>query len=115
MLTLAAGLLLLLAAPAARAHDLRSARSSLASLPVLPAASAAPDAPDLRIALPSVPYAGQVAPVYVDAYERPGRLLYRFDAVIQNTGGVLDVFGGRTEVRQKIWPGGEPTSPPVPD
>jgi hypothetical protein len=79
---------------------------------VLPAASESPDAPDLRIALPSVRYTGQAAPVYVDAYERPGRLLYRFDALIQNTGGVLDVFGGRSEVRQKVWPGGEPTTAP---
>jgi len=114
MLTIALGMALL-AAPAAQAHDLRSARPSLASLPVLPATAAGPDAPDLRIALPSVPYGGQVAPVYVDAYEQPGRLLYRFDALIQNTGGVLDLFGGRTEVRQKIWDGGVPATAPVPD
>ena len=111
MLTIALALAALLAPPA-HAHDLRSARPSLASLPVLPVASETTDAPDLRIALPSVRYSGQVAPVYVDAYERPGRLLYRFDALIQNTGGVLDVFGGRSEVRQKIWPGGEPTTAP---
>ena len=60
-------------------------------------------------------YTGQVAPVYVDSHERPGRLLYRFDALIQNTGGALDIFGGRTEVRQKIWPGGAPATPPEPD
>lgn len=115
MLTIAIALAALLA-PAAHAHDRRSAaRPSLASLPVLPAASAAPDAPDLRIALPSVRYTGQVASVYVDAYERPGRLLYRFDALIQNTGGALDVFGGRAEVRQKVWLGGEPTTAPEPD
>jgi hypothetical protein len=78
-------------------------------------ASSSDDAPDLRVGLPSVPYAGQVAPVYVDAYEQPGRLLYRFDAVIENTGGTLDLFGGADEVRQKIWPGGEPTTVPVPD
>jgi hypothetical protein len=113
-LTIALALAALLA-PAANAHDLRSARPSLAALPVLPAATGAPDEPDLRIALPSVPYGGQVAPVYVDAYERPGRLLYRFDALIQNTGGTLDIFGGRTEVRQKIWAGGEPTTAPEPD
>src|SRR5688572_11143270 len=104
MLTIALALALAAQlAPAAHAHDRRSAaRPSLASLPVLPAASAAPDAPDLRIALPSVRYTGQVAPVYLDAHEQPGRLLYRFDALIQNTGGVLDVFCGRTEVRQKV-------------
>ena len=105
------------AAPAAHAHDLSGARPSLASLPALPApsASSSDDAPDLRIGLPTVPYSGQVAPVYVDAYEQPGRLLYRFDAVIENTGGTLDLFGGATEVRQKIWPGGEPTTAPVAD
>ena len=31
-------------------------------------------------------YAGQFAPVYVDAFEEPGRLLYRFDALIHNDG-----------------------------
>ena len=102
-------------APAAHAHELRAPRASLASLPELPAASESADEPDLRIALPSVPYSGQVAPVYLDAWEQPGRLLYRFDAVIQNTGGALDIFGDTDEVRQKIWPGGEPTTTPEPN
>jgi hypothetical protein len=102
------------AASPAHAHELRAARAALASLPALPAPSASADAPDLRIALPSVPYSGQVAPVYMDAYEQPGRLLYRFDAVIQNTGGALDLFGGASEVRQKVWPGGEPATQPAP-
>jgi hypothetical protein len=52
---------------AADAHDLSGARPSLAALPALPAPSSSDDAPDLRIGLPSVPYSGQVAPVYVDA------------------------------------------------
>ena len=105
---------LVLGADVARAHVLpRSA--SLASLPALPAPDESADAPDLRISMPSVPYSGQVAPVYIDAYERPGRLLYRFDAVIHNTGGALDLFGAAGEVRQKVWPGGEPTTTPVPD
>jgi hypothetical protein len=106
---------LAVAPPAAPAHELSAPRAPLASLPSLPAPSQSSDAPDLRIALPTVPYSGQVAPVYVDAYEQPGRLLYRFDAVIQNTGGALDLFGGASEVRQKIWPGGEPSAAPVPD
>ncbi len=115
MLTIALGVMALLAAPVADAHELSGARASLASLPVLPAAASSEDAPDLRIGLPSVPYSDQVAPVYVDAYERPGRLLYRFDAIIENTGGALDLFGGAGEVRQKLWPGGEPTVAPAPD
>ena len=101
-------------APAAHGHELRAARASLASLPAMPAPSQSADAPDLRIGLPSVAYSGQVAPVYVDAHEQSGRLLYRFDAVIQNTGGALDLSGGPDEVWQKIWPGGEPTTPPTP-
>ena len=74
------------------------------------------DRPDLVISLPGTPYSGQVAPVYVDAYEEPGRLLYRFDAVIGNQGGTLDLFkppGGG--VRQAIWAWGEPSIPPRPD
>ena len=102
-------------APVAEAHELSGTRASLASLPALPAPSSSDDAPDLRIGLPSVAYAGQVAPVYVDAFEQPGRLLYRFDAIIENRGGALDLFGGEDEVRQKVWPGGEPTETPVPN
>jgi hypothetical protein len=90
------------AAPVADAHELSGAPAPLATLPVLPAASSSEDAPDLRIGLPSVPYSDQVAPVYVDAYEQPGRLLYRFDAIVENTGGALDLFGGAGEVRQKV-------------
>jgi hypothetical protein len=50
-----------------------------------------------------------VAPVFVDAYEQPGHLLYRFDAIIVNQGGTLDLFkdaGGR--VHQAVYVGGEP-------
>ena len=80
-------------------------------------AAALPDEPDLVIRLPAVPTGAQVAPVFVDAFEEPGRLLYRFDAVIANQGGTLDLFrdpdsGG---VRQAVWPGGEPTTAPRPD
>ena len=80
-------------------------------------AGALPDEPDLVIDLPGKPYGGQIAPVYVDAYEKPGRLLYRFDSVIANQGGTLDLFrdpdsGG---VRQAIWAGGTPTTEPKPD
>ena len=33
--------------------------------------------------------------MFVDAFEEPGQLLYRFDAVIANQGGTLDLFRGR--------------------
>ncbi len=80
-------------------------------------AVALPDEPDLVIRLPDAPSASQVAPVFVDAYEEPGRLLYRFDAVIANEGGTLDLFRdpGDGGVRQAVWPGGEPTTAPKPD
>jgi hypothetical protein len=68
------------------------------------------DEPDLVLRLPQAPYAGQVAPVYVDRYEQPGRVLYRFDAVIHNQGGTLDVFrdGHDRPATQAIWSGGRP-------
>jgi hypothetical protein len=71
--------------------------------------------PDLVISLPGAPSTAR-PPVFVDAQEQPGRLLYRFDAVIRNQGGTLDLFRGEGgAVRQAIWPGGEPAVPPRPD
>ena len=79
-------------------------------------AAAVTDEPDLVIQLPGEPSASSVAPVFVDAYEEPGRLLYRFDAVIANQGGTLDLFRGPTGgVEQAIYPGGEPPVAPKPD
>ena len=43
------------------------------------------------IRLPGEPRTGHAAPVFVDAFEEPGKLLYRFDAVIANEGGTLDL------------------------
>ena len=82
-----------------------------------PAAGAPTDEPDLVITLPGTPSSSRVAPVFVDAHEVPGRLLYRFDAVIGNQGGTLDLFRDPTGggVRQAVWPGGEPTTAPKPD
>src|SRR6266576_3910457 len=79
-------------------------------------AMALPDQPDLVIRLPGEPSGSLVAPVFVDVYEEPGRLLYRFDAVIANRGGTLDLFratGGGVE--QAVYPGGEPPVAPRPD
>ena len=79
-------------------------------------AAAVTDEPDLVIRLPGEPSASSVAPVFVDAYEEPGKLLYRFDAVIANQGGTLDLFRGPTGgVEQAIYQGGEPPVAPKPD
>jgi hypothetical protein len=77
----------------------------------------AADEPDLVIRLPEAPYAGQIAPVYVDRFEQPGRVLYRFDAVIHNQGGTLDVFrdGDARPAVQAIWSGGRPPAGSEPD
>ena len=72
--------------------------------------------PELRISMPSAPYAGQYAPVYVDAYQEPGRLLYRFDALIPNDGTTLDLYRDPDgSVHQALWPAGQPTSAQDPD
>lgn len=68
--------------------------------------------PDLYPLLPvtSASYGGSVPAVFVDAYELPNRVVYRFDTVIGNAGGTLDLYstdGGKT-LRQVLWPGGRP-------
>jgi hypothetical protein len=79
-------------------------------------AHALSDEPDLVVRLPGEPSGGVVAPVFVDAYELPGQLLYRFDAIIANQGGTLDLFRGADGgVRQAVWPGGVPSTAPRPD
>jgi hypothetical protein len=79
-------------------------------------AAAVTNEPDLVIRLPGEPSASSVAPVFVDAYEEPGKLLYRFDAVIANQGGTLDLFRGPAGgVEQAIYQGGEPPVAPKPD
>ena len=81
-------------------------------------AARAADKPDLVPELRSAPsYEGQVAPVYLDAYEQPGKLLYRFDAVIRNQGGALDLFRDPDtgSAMQAVWRGGEPSEAPDPN
>jgi hypothetical protein len=79
-------------------------------------AAAVTNEPDLVIRLPGEPSASSVAPVFVDAYDEPGKLLYRFDAVIANQGGTLDLFRGPAGgVQQAIYQGGEPPVAPKPD
>src|SRR5262245_50483906 len=65
--------------------------------------------------MPVKPYNDHVAPIYVDAYTEPGHLLYRFDTVVRNQGGVLDIFRDSDgTVYQAIWRHGQPTTPPDP-
>jgi Bacterial Ig domain/Lysyl oxidase len=80
-------------------------------------AALAVDAPDLVPELRQDPYPGQVAPVYVDAFEEPARLLYRFDAVLRNRGGTLDLYRDAVtgNAMQAVWAGGEPSDPPDPN
>jgi hypothetical protein len=68
--------------------------------------------PDL---VPLLPVRGQIAPVFVDRFQVKGRLLYRFDAVLENEGGALDMFRDPAtgDVMQAIWAGGFPDSEPV--
>jgi hypothetical protein len=82
-----------------------------------PASALAVDAPDLVPELREEPYAGQVAPVYLDAFEEPGRLLYRFDAVLRNRGGTLDLYRDAVtgNAMQAVWAGGQPSDPPDPN
>jgi hypothetical protein len=95
----------------------------LASLLVVVIAASAPavaragDRPDLVPELHVEPYAGQVAPVYVDAFGEPGRLLYRFDAVLRNQGGILDLYRDASSgnAMQAVWAGGTPSETPDPN
>ena len=100
---------------------MRALLIALLVLAVAPAAAEAQDLsdrPDLTIELPAQPYQTQTYPVYVDTFQEPGKVLYRFDAIIHNGGGTLDLYGERdpgaltVPVNQKIWPDGEPTTPP---
>jgi hypothetical protein len=79
--------------------------------------SAASDLPDLLPLLPTIVDSTQMNPVYVDAYRQPGKLLYRFDAVIKNQGGTLDLFRepNTGDAMQAIWAGGVPDVKPDPN
>jgi hypothetical protein len=81
------------------------------------AGSAVEAKPDLVVVFPSVPYATQTAPLYVDTFTEPGALLFRFDAVLFNRGGTLDVYREQANghVMQAIWAGGMPSVAPDPN
>jgi len=89
------------------------------AVPLATTATATSDLPDVVPALITSPQSTpqQVAPIFVDAYQKPGRLLYRFDALIVNQGGTLDVFqaGAGAPTQQVIWSGGNPPNQPDPN
>lgn len=85
-----------------------------------PAAAYVPsDLPDLVPMFPTITGPFQRVPVYVDAFERPGRLLYRFDGVIwiRAGSGTLDTYRDPAtgHAFQVVWSGGLPTTPTSPD
>jgi hypothetical protein len=77
------------------------------------------DLPDLVPMFPSIANPDQQVPVYMDTLEKPGRTLYRFDAVIwvKSGTGVLDVYRDPVtkHTYQIVWKGGVPTTPTLPD
>jgi hypothetical protein len=73
--------------------------------------------PDLVPQFPATPRATQTAPVYVDTFTEPGSVLYRFDSVLFNQGGTLDVYrdAATGHVMQAVWAGGVPSVIPDPN
>jgi hypothetical protein len=69
--------------------------------------------PNLTISLPQQPWSGQLAPVYVDTFEQPGHVLYRFDALIHNEGSTLDLFRRASDghAMQALWTGDPDVAP----
>ena len=69
------------------------------------------DAPDLTAELPTA-RVGQPNARWIDTVEVPGKVLYRFDTVIFNQGGALDVRRSSESgaTCQTIWSGGVPTN-----
>jgi hypothetical protein len=84
------------------------------------AAVALSDKPDLVPRIPIDPHSDDnLVPEYVDAYswEKRGALLYRFDTVIWNQGGALDLYRDPVtgHAMQAIWSGGVPNVQPDPN
>jgi hypothetical protein len=89
----------------------------LAAAPAASAASPDADLPDLVSELPDKPHVDHVVPIFVDTFERPGAILYRFDSVIGNQGGAVDLWKdpANGHVMQAVWPGGTPSPDPDPN
>jgi hypothetical protein len=71
--------------------------------------------PDMVALLPTD--TGHIAPIYVDTYTRPGKVLYRFSAVLKNLGGAMDLYMDPNSgaAMQVLWPNGNPTVKPDPN
>jgi len=78
-------------------------------------ANAPQSEPDLVPLLPTT--TGHIAPIFVDTHTVPGKVLYRFSAVIKNVGGAMDLYKDPSTgaAMQVIWPGGDPTTMPDPN
>ena len=102
-----------LSAPASAHHLPASVEVQLVAAQGIPA-------PDLYPVLPIVGATGP-PPIFIDFVTKPGETLFRFDTVIANSGGTLDLFctdcttPGAASVYQILWPTGEPSSAPHPD
>ncbi len=81
----------------------------------IPLPPSLPDEPDL---IPIMPTESQlsganVPALFIDTVQQPGKVLYRFDAVLGNIGGAFDLFctdcaKTTQKLWQAIWPGGLP-------
>jgi hypothetical protein len=71
--------------------------------------------PDMVALLPTD--TGHIAPTYTDTYTRPGKVLYRFSAVLKNLGGAMDLYmdPNTGAAMQVLWPNGNPTVKPDPN
>lgn len=83
-------------------------------------AVAASPKPDLLPELPAKRPAGlgkSVAPIYVDPWTLAdqGQVLYRFDTVIRNAGGAMDLYMQNGNAYQVLWKNGRPPGPVSPN
>jgi hypothetical protein len=76
-------------------------------------AAGSSDKPDLVAELPTKTQ--EVVSTYVDRFAKPGKMLYRFSAVIRNTGGAMDLYMQNGHAYQVIYTGGTPKSNPDPN
>ena len=82
-----------------------------------------PDLPDIVPIMPTVSAispAGSFPAIFIDTYVVPGSVLYRFDAVLGNIGGALDLYCASCNLPsqvlwQVVWEGGHPSSAQLPD
>ena len=93
-------------------------RPGFSPLPRLLGGASVPDEPELSLLFPKKSAAPNGIPaLFVDTKEQPGKVLLRFDTVVLNLGGALDIYSpddGKT-VYQVIWPGGHPPGDDLPD